>query len=452
MNNDLLTIIRQIMDQTDLPKATFIEAIEAALYSAAKRRYGTTRNVKIQIDPDLGDIKCYVPKTVVEIMHNFAKEIPIEEAAKIKPDVQLGDMIEVEVDPREFGRIEAQTARQILVQKIKEAEREQIYEEYQELEGEVVTAYFQRAERNHFVLDLERTEAILPFSEAVSSASYRRGDMLKCLILEVRQDSKGPQVILSRTHPGLIARLFELEVPEVYEGLVRIMAIARDPGDRAKVAVAATDESIDAIGTCVGVKGSRVQSVVRELEGEKIDLLEWNPDPAIFIANALQPAAVVGVEIGTDTESAQVIVPDDQLSLAIGRRGQNARLAARLTGWKVDIKSESELEEARKRELEKELFRPPAEEPSSPSSPGEEIPQEAAKSVDLTSLESVGPKTAELLKNAGFSTVESIAKTTVEALSHVPGIGIRTAEKIRQSAQEILSHSEPAAVSQNNRD
>ncbi len=452
MNNDLLMTIRQIMDQTELPQAIFIEAIEAALYSAAKRRYGSTRGVSIKMDPELGDIKCYVPKKVVEIMHHFAKEIPIEEALKIKPDAQLDELIEVEVDPREFGRIEAQTARQILVQKIKEAEREQIYQEYKTQEGEVITGYFQRIERGNLILDLERTEGILPYGEVPHPHDYRRGDALKCLIVEVRVDPKGPQIILSRTHNSLIARLFEMEVPEIYDGLVRIMAIARDPGDRAKMAVAATDESIDAVGTCVGVKGSRVQTVVRELEGEKIDLLPWNPDPALFIANALQPATVVRVNIDEENDGAEVVVPDDQLSLAIGRRGQNARLAAKLTGWKVDIKSESEAETQFKEDITEELFKPASSETdaTSPHPIGESDTDETVQAsprphvdeMDLTGLKNVGPKTAELLRDAGFSTLESIAQAMLEELSSVPGIGIKTAKKIHYAALEMLSTSE----------
>ena len=486
MNNDLLTIIRQIMDQTELPQETFLEAIEAALYSAAKRRYGSTRGVSIQIDPEMGDIKCYVPKKVVEIMRHYAKEIPIEEALKIKRDVQLNDIITVEVHPREFGRVEAQTARQILVQKIREAEREQVYQEYKAREGEIVTGHLQRIERGNLILDLERAEGLLPYSEIPHPHNYQRGDMLKCLVLEVQRDAKGAQIILSRTHPGLIARLFEMEVPEIYEGLVRIMAIARDPGDRAKVAVAATTENIDAVGTCVGVKGSRVQMVVRELEGEKIDLLEWNPDSTIFIANALQPAIVVHVNTNEENESAEVVVPDSQLSLAIGRRGQNARLAARLTGWKIDIKSESEVEAQLKESITGELFKQgeiksklenrrgaeslhhpstPSPLPTSPLSPlpsrggeggeveangvmgesGAGVPQEPSLNdteIDITDLEGVGAKTATILREFGFSTVALIANATLEALSAVPGIGTKTAEKIRHSALKTLSTSE----------
>lgn len=442
MNNDLVMIIRQIMDQTELPQTIFIEAIEAALYSAAKRRYGSTRGVSIKIDPELGDIRCYVPKKVVEIMHHYATEIPIEEALKIKPDAQLDEVIEVEIDPSEFGRIEAQTARQILVQKIKEAEREQIYQEYKEQEGEVITGYVQRTERGNIILDLERTEGLLPFSEVPRPHSYRRGDALKCLIVEVNLDQKGPQIILSRTHNGLIARLFEIEVPEVYDGIVQIKAIARDPGDRAKVAVIATDETIDAVGTCVGVKGSRVQTVVRELEGEKIDLLQWKPDPALFIASALQPANVVRVNINDENTSAEVVVPDDELSLAIGRRGQNARLAAKLTGWKIDIKSESEADTQFKEEIAEELFKSAADDSSvltEEPDPDEIAAQPDSPGIDLTALEGVGSKTAELLRDAGFLTVESIAQATVEELSLLPGIGSKTAEKIHHAASRILS-------------
>ena len=442
MNNDLVMTMRQIMDQTELPQTIFIEAIEAALYSAAKRRYGSTRGVSIKIDPELGDIRCYVPKKVVEIMHHYATEIPIEEALKIKPDARLDEVIEVEIDPSEFGRIEAQTARQILVQKIKEAEREQIYEEYKEQEGEVITGYVQRTERGNIILDLERTEGLLPFSEVPRPHNYRRGDALKCLIVEVNVDQKGPQIILSRTHNGLIARLFEIEVPEVYDGIVQIKAIARDPGDRAKVAVIATDETIDAVGTCVGVKGSRVQTVVRELEGEKIDLLQWNPDPALFIANALQPADVVRVNINDENTNAEVIVPDDQLSLAIGRRGQNARLAAKLTGWKIDIKSESEADTQFKEEIAEELFKSEEDDSSIPaaeSDPDEMASQSDSAGIDLTELEGVGAKTAEILRDSGFLTVESIVRATVEELSSLPGIGSKTAEKIYHAASRILS-------------
>jgi N utilization substance protein A len=446
MTNDLLMIIRQIMDQTELPQEIFIEAIESALYSASKRRYGSTRGVSIKIDLDMGKIACHVPKKVVEIMYNFAKEIPIEEALKIKPDAQLNDIIEVEEHLEDFGRSEAQTARQILVQKIKEAEREQTYQEYKEREGEVVTGHVQRIERGNIILDLEKTEGLLPFSEVFHPQNYRRGDILKCLILDVQLNVKGPQVILSRKHPNLIHRLFEMEVSEVYDGLVEIKAIARDIGDRAKVAVTANDENIDPIGACVGVKGSRVQAVVRELEGEKIDLVPWNPDPSIFIANALIQDDVLRVNISQHTQSAQVIVPDDQLSLAIGRRGQNARLAAHLTGWKIDIKSESEASAQLKENIADELFKsPPSKSEETP--PHDTLLAESEASVhndgtDLVELDGVGPKTAETLKNSGFQTVAAIAEASLEELASVPGVGSKTAEKIQNAALQTVNSSE----------
>lgn len=438
--NDLLMIIRQIMDQTELPQEIFIEAIESALYSAAKRRYGSTRGISIKIDPDMGEIVCHVPKKVVEIMSNFAKEIPIEEAVKIKPDVQLNDTIEVEVHPKEFGRIEAQTARQILVQKIKEAERDQTYDEYKARAGEVVTGHVQRIERGNIIVDLEKTEGLLSFSEVFHPPNYQRGDMLKCLIIDVQLNVKGPQIILSRTHPDLIRRLFEMEVSEVYDGLVEIKAIARDNGDRAKVAVTATDENIDPIGACVGVKGSRVQAIVRELDGEKIDLVPWSADPSIFIANALIQDDVLRVNINPGTHNAEVIVPDDQLSLAIGRRGQNVRLAAKLTGWKIDIKSESEASAQLKENIADELFKSPpgksdeTESPESDASFGE-------GSTDLAELDGVGPKTAETLKNSGLQTVEAVAEASLEKLSSVPGIGGKTAEKIQNAALTVIKTS-----------
>ncbi len=343
MLENLQNAIRQNTAQTDLPEEVFIEAIEEALRAAARRIYGPDANVSVEIDLEKGDIRCYVPKTVVNIMRDFSTEIPIEEAVKLQEDIELGQMLKVEINPSEFGRIPAQLAKQILFQKIKQAERERIYQEFAGREGEVITGYVQRFERGGIILDLEQTEAFLPPREIPRSQNYERGKRLQCLILSVKNETRGAPVIVSRTHRDLVAVLFEQEVPEIYEGQVRIMAIARDPGNRAKVAVQATEEGIDAVGTCVGVKGTRVQNIISELDGEKIDLVEWSEDISAFIANALgHRAGVRRVELDDENKSARVIVPDDQLSLAIGQRGQNARLAARLTGWKVDIKGESE--------------------------------------------------------------------------------------------------------------
>ena len=343
MLENLQNAIRQNTAQTDLPEQVFIEAIEEALCAAARRVYGDDANVSVEINLEKGDIRCYVPKKVVNIMRDFSTEIPIEQAVQLQEDVEVGEMLDVEINPSEFGRVPAQLAKQILFQKIKQAEREKIYQEFAGREGEVVTGYVQRFERGGVILDLEQTEAFLPPREMPRSQNYERGKRLQCLILSVKNEARGAPVIVSRTHRDLVAMLFEQEVPEIYEGQVQIMAVARDPGNRAKVAVRATEDGIDAVGTCVGVKGIRVQTIVSELDDEKIDLLEWSEDANVFIANALGGrVGVRRVELNEEDRSALVIVPDDQLSLAIGQRGQNARLAAKLTGWKVDIKGESE--------------------------------------------------------------------------------------------------------------
>ena len=343
MLENLQNAIRQNTAQTDLPEQVFIEAIEEALCAAARRVYGADADVSVEINLEKGDIRCYVPKKVVNIMRDFSTEIPIEQAVQLQEDVEVGEMLAVEINPSEFGRIPAQLAKQILFQKIKQAEREKIYQEFAGREGEVVTGYVQRFERGGVILDLEQTEAFLPPREMPRSQNYERGKRLQCLILSVKNEARGAPIIVSRTHRDLVAMLFEQEVPEIYEGQVQIMAVARDPGNRAKVAVTATEDGIDAVGTCVGVKGIRVQTIVSELDDEKIDLLEWSEDANVFIANALGGrVGVRRVELNEEDRSALVIVPDDQLSLAIGQRGQNARLAAKLTGWKVDIKGESE--------------------------------------------------------------------------------------------------------------
>ena len=340
--------IRQMMGHTDLPEDVFLSAIEDALRVIASRHYGPEAKVSIDIELDSEEITCHVPKKVVNIMHDFSTEIPIEEAKKIKPDVEIGDTIEVEINPEEFGRIQAQLGRQILLGKLREAERELIYKEFEGREGEVVVGYLQRYTGQDAIIDLERTdvlrtEALLPASQIPPPHRYNRGDSIRCLILEVKDTMTGEQLVVSRTHPDLITMLCEQEVPEVYDGQVRVMAVARDPGYRAKVAVTATEDGIDAVGTCVGVRGARVQTMVRELKNEKIDFLDWDEDPRVFITNALKPAKIRRVELNENDMSANVIVAEDQLSLAIGRRGQNARLAAKLTGWHIDIKSEAEI-------------------------------------------------------------------------------------------------------------
>ena len=411
MLENLQNAIRQNMAQTDLPEQVYIEALEDALLLAAQRVHGHDADVSVEINLEKGDIRCYVPKKVVNIMRDFSTEIPIEQAVLLQEDVEVGAMLDVAITPNEFGRIQAQLVRQIFFQKIKQAEREKIYQEFEGREGEVVTGYVQRFERGGIVLDLEQTEAFLPPRELPRSQNYERGKRLQCLILSVKNEMRGAPIIVSRTHRDLVAVLFEHEVPEIYEGQVQIMAVARDPGNRAKVAVRATEEGIDAVGTCVGVKGIRVQTIVSELDDEKIDLLEWSEDASVFIANAL--GARVGVrrvELNEEDRSALVIVPDNQLSLAIGQRGQNARLAAKLTGWKVDIKGESEASVSID-----ELFKPDdsdtTDENASDSekeSPDQSLPeQETTDALDPTESEQVVDLAADVEINSDADAVES---------------------------------------------
>lgn len=413
-------IIDQISRQKDLSQDILIEAIEKALLQAARKRYGSHKQVLVSIDRDTGDIKVIVPKRVVEIMTDFSTQIPIEEAQQIDPDVKMGQIIEVETMPRDFGRIAAQTAKQVVAQKIREAERENVYEEYRDREGEIVSGIVQRYEYNDVILELDKTEGLLPYREQIKGEEYRRGDRLRVLITEVKLDSKGSQVILSRTHPDLLRRLFELEVPEIYDGLVEIKAIAREPGDRSKIAVATNVDNLDAVGTCVGMRGSRVQMVVHELGGERIDILPWSSVPTAFVASALSPAKIISVVINDADKSARVVVPDDQLSLAIGRKGQNVRLAARLTGWNIDIKSQSEAESEAKEKIARSIF----------------------KSASVADLNGVGSKTAEKLQEAGFSSIGDIANTDIGRLAEVPGIGTKTAEKLHSAAVDKLKKAE----------
>jgi len=357
MSEDLLGIIDQISRQRELDPEVLVDAIGKALLQAAKKRYGSHRQISVSIDRETGEIKVFTHKKVVDIMTDFSTQIPIEEAVKTNPDIQLGDSMEVESMPSDFGRIAAQTAKQIVTQKLREAERENIYEEYKDSKGEVISGVVQRFEQHDIVLELERTEALLPQREQIKNEEYRRGDRLRALIIEVRPDAKNQQIIVSRTHPDLLRKLFEIEVPEIAEGLVEIKSIAREPGDRSKIAVTAKTKNLDAVGTCVGMRGSRVQMVVSELGGERIDVLEWNSDPEKLIASALSPAKIVRVSISDVDKSAKVVVPNDQLSLAIGRKGQNVRLAARLTDWNIDIKSQSQAESEAKVNIAKSIFK-----------------------------------------------------------------------------------------------
>jgi len=342
MNGEFLQAMDQIAKEKGISKDLLFEAIDLALVSAYKKNFGTSQNVKVLIDKETGEVEVYALKTVVEKVENDLLEISIWEAKAINRNYDLGDIVERKVTPKNFGRIAAQTAKQVVVQKIREAERGIIFDEYITRENELVTGLVQRKEKNNIYVDLGKTEAVLPATEQVITETYNINDRLKCFILEVKKTTKGPQIILSRSHPGLVKRLFELEVPEIQTGIVEIKNISREAGSRTKLAVHSHDANVDAVGACVGQKGQRVQTIVDELKGEKIDIIQWNEDPSILVASALSPAKVIYVDADKDQGTAHVVVSDSQLSLAIGKEGQNARLAAKLTGWKIDIKSESQ--------------------------------------------------------------------------------------------------------------
>jgi len=359
MNFEVVQALKQLEKERGIPKDAVIEALEAALVSAFKRNYGTSQNVKVQIHSETGQISVFAYKSVVEDPCDPRLEISLDEARKVNPEHQVGDVFEVEITPGEFGRIAAQTAKQVVVQKIREAERGIIYEEFSNREGEVVTGIVQRRDDRNVIVDLGRVEAVMPLAEQVYREPYSYGDRLKVYILETRKTPRGPQVIVSRSHPALLKRLLELEVPEIHDGLVEIKGIAREAGNRSKVSVLSYDPNVDAVGACVGPRGMRIQRIVSELKGEKVDIIQWHNDPGIYVSNALSPARVILTRVDEDSHIAKAIVPDNQLSLAIGKEGQNARLAAKLTGWKVDIKSDSQVraleeEEERLAELEAE--------------------------------------------------------------------------------------------------
>lgn len=350
MNHEFLEALSALEKEKGVSIDILIDAIEAALLSAYKRNFGTAQNARVHINRETGDFQVFSQRTVVEKVEDPRLQISLAEAQQIDPRYQLGEVVETEITPRNFGRIAAQTAKQVVVQRIREAERNLIYEEYANREGDIVTGVVQRIEQRNVYLELGKTEAVLTPGEQIPGEVYRQGNRLKVYILEVKKTTKGPQILVSRTHPGLLKRLLELEVPELFEGVVELKAIAREAGYRSKIAVSSEDENVDPVGACVGPKGVRVQNIVNELNGEKIDVIKWNSDPSRYIAAALSPAKVIAVEIWEEEKIARVIVPDYQLSLAIGKDGQNARLAARLTGWKIDIKSESQMQEIYRQE------------------------------------------------------------------------------------------------------
>lgn len=344
MNRDLIAVIDQIGREKGIDKARVLGAVEVALQTAAKKRFGQAENIQVEIDPKTGEISVVSKRIIVESVTNPKAEISLAEAKEADSEAEVGDEIGSLIEMGELGRIAAQTAKQVIFQKVREAEWEAVQREYSTRQGDLVNGIILGQERRNCLVDLGKTEAILPVQEQIPRESYRRGDRLKAMLLEVRRTPKDVQVVLSRTHPQFVSKLFALEVPEVTEKIVEIKGIVREPGDRTKIAVVSRDKAVDPVGACVGIKGSRVQAVVRELRGEKIDIVPWTSDPRVFIAEALNPARIEKVGIDEEKKSALVVVADSQLSLAIGKNGQNVRLAARLTGWKIDIISATEYE------------------------------------------------------------------------------------------------------------
>src|SRR6266702_504209 len=419
MNRELITVIEQIGREKGIDKEILFEALESALLSASRKTLGAADNERMQIDRKSGDLRVYCRKKVVEEVNADTLEISLADAKALNTEAELGDELEQERPPQEFGRIAAQTAKQVILQKVRDAEREGIYSEFAGKEGQILRGVVHRIEKRNVILEIGKAEAILPEREQIPGERYNPGDRIRAFVLEVRRTAKGPQISLSRTHPGYLARLFQTEIPEIQEGIVLVKATAREAGERAKVAVASTKRDVDPIGACVGLRGTRIQVISRELRSEKIDIVEWSADPAVFVARALSPAKVSSVVITEPSEpdgqpSALVIVPDNQLSLAIGKKGQNARLAAKLTGMRIDIKSEAEVEAER--------------------TASEGLPQ-----VDRAALAALaGAELVEPLVAAGLGSPAAIVKAGPGKLGLVAEVGSR-AEAIHAAAVEWVA-------------
>ncbi|RJF89560.1 transcription termination/antitermination protein NusA [Oleomonas cavernae] len=410
---ELLQIADAVAREKSIDKFVVLEAMEEAIQKAARSRYGSENEIRAEIDPKTGDIRLYRLLEVVEMVENDATQIPLEEALARNPAAQVGDFLSEALPPLDFGRIAAQTAKQVIVQKVRDAERDRQYEEYKDRIGEIVNGIVKRVEYGNVVVDLGRAEAIMRRDEGLPRETFHNGDRARAYVYDVRREARGPQIFLSRTHPQFMAKLFAQEVPEVYDGVIEIKAVARDPSSRAKIAVISRDSSIDPVGACVGMRGSRVQAVVGELQGEKIDIIEWSPDPATFIVNALAPAEVSKVVLDEDTKRIEVVVPDDQLSLAIGRRGQNVRLASQLTGWDIDILTEAEESTRRQEEFraKSEMF---------------------ARDLDVEET------IAQLLAAEGFTSIEEVAYVAEDELSGIQGFDEEIAGALQARAREKI--------------
>ncbi len=407
---DLNYVIEQVGKEKGIPKETIIDALEEAILSASKKKYGSHLDLEARYNEELGEIEVFQFKTVVEEVNEPDMEIALENAKAHDPECLHGDSIGIKMDTSTLGRIAAQTAKQIIVQKVRNAESDVIYNEYKSKKGEIVTGVIQRIEKNHYVVNLGKTEAILPAKEVIPGESFRQRDRVKGFVLDVEKSQKGCTILMSRTHPQFLMKLFELEVPEIQEGIIKILSAAREPGERAKISVYSDDSDIDPIGACVGVKGSRVQAVVQELRGEKIDIIPWSKDIAKFVCNTLAPAKVSKVYINEEDHSMEVIVNDDQLSLAIGKRGQNVRLASKLTGWKIDISSESEIEKTSKKVID-----------------------------ELVENLKVSEILARVLNDEYLRDPKDIAKLTPEEMNKITSISVEDCKRIIEEARSIMS-------------
>jgi len=414
---ELLQIADAVAREKSIDRQIVIAAMEDAIQKAAKLRYGAENDIRATIDPKTGETKLVRAMTVVETVENDSTQLTVKDAAQRQKDAKVGDVLTEDLPPLEFGRVAAQNAKQVIVQKVRDAERERHFNEFKDRIGQIVNGTVKREEHGHVIVDLGRAEAIVRRDEKLPRESFKYGDRIRAYIADVRREQRGPQIFLSRTRPEFMAKLFMQEVPEIYDGVVEIKSVARDPGSRAKIAVISKDSSIDPVGACVGMRGARVQAVVGELQGEKIDIIQWSGDAATFIVNALAPAEVAKVVLDEDAERIEVVVPDEQLSLAIGRRGQNVRLASQLTGWDIDILTEQEEQDRRKKEFEERtaLF------------------QEA---LDVDEV------IAQLLVTEGFATVEEIAFVDSNEVSNIEGFDENFATEIQTRAKEYLERQE----------
>ena len=409
MITDLLRAIDQVGRDKGIDSKILIEALEEAVRSAVKKRFGPDYELEVSFNREMGEIEVFEFKEVVENVADERFHVSLEEARKLDPESEIGDSLGMKMDTDTLGRIAAQSAKQVIMQRLREAERDAVYGDFKDRKGEIINGIVQHFDKGSIIANLGKSEAELPVKEQIPKETYTQGDRVRAYIYDVKQFSRGPQIILSRTHPNFLSALFESEVPEISEGIVTIMQVAREPGSRAKMAVASKDRDVDPVGACVGMKGSRVQAVVQELRGEKIDIVPWDPDPAKFVCSALAPAEILRVIVDEENRSMEVVVPDDQLSLAIGKRGQNVRLASRVTNWRLDVISEPEYNKALREGYE-----------------------------SLLALSGVGEKLATTLYEMGFRSAEDIAKAEAADLATAKGISEKKAGELIQGALNYM--------------